>query len=86
LPSERHFSRMVEIQVVAVECVVFVVGDVERRRLESEEMQKECDVEYAGTVLDFEIEEASFVAQLIHGGMGQIHHHRRHHHPSSPFH
>jgi hypothetical protein len=51
LSSERHFSRMVEIQVVAVECVVFVVGDAERRRWEWEERQRECDVEYAGTVL-----------------------------------
>jgi hypothetical protein len=56
LSSERHFSRMVEIQVVAVECVVFVVGDVERRRWEWEERQRECDVEYVGTVLGFGME------------------------------
>lgn len=44
-----------------------------------------CGVGYAGMVLGSGTEEASFVVQLIHGEMDQIHRRRRHHHPSSPF-
>lgn len=45
-----------------------------------------CDVGYAGMVPGSGIEAASFVVQLIHDEMDQIHRRRRHHHPSSPFH
>jgi uncharacterized protein YuzE len=47
-------------------------------------MQMECDVEYAGMVLGFEIEAASSAVRLTHDEMDQIHRHHHRRHPSCP--
>ena len=81
-----HFLRKGEIQVVAEEYVVFVVGDEGKRHLEWEERQMVCDVGYVGMQVDFEIEEASFAARPNRGEKDQIHPRRHHHRPSFPSH
>lgn len=81
-----HFSKKDEIQAVVEEYVVFAVGDVERLRLESGERQMVYDDGYVGRLVDFGIEEASFVVRQIHGGKDQTHHRHRRHRPSFPSH
>ncbi len=78
-----HSCSKGEIQVLVVECAVAVVRGVERHHSESEERQMEYDVGYVGKLLGSGIEEASFVARLIHDEKRRIHHRHRHRHPSS---